>query len=632
MAFQQFKFNNFNGVATRWDPEKLPPGYAAVGRNVKFVGSSVKSRDGSTTAFMGPNLNARITGLVDFMMEPDNVRPIVCMDSDGTIFTEVSAGSGVVETRNVDASRANMYMEADTAQNKVFMAFSDLIDVKAEPRMYYRHADGVYEFTTVGAPSQNASMSSGLQTGVGDMVPGIRYAVTLFVTRSGYITGMLDSAVTFVNVVDPNRKVRMSGIPVGPTGTVARIIAFTESGASSAGPYFWITQDDVLEELNATITKTIIEDNTTTIADFNFTDDYLVGTEDVTNFFNKMELPDQISVYFSKALRRLVWAGEDQSTFRVSEPDDLETYFSTTGYVQPGDGDGQKAICAREFKGELYLLKDASGHLVVDSTNTPNTWKTLEKWTKMGPVGPRAVDVCDEFMAIASPQGLYTWDGAVEAWRSYEISGAKDNDQLSWDRINPDYAHLIWVTIDTVNKEIHVGVPLDQAVNISHEFVVNYAEGWKNRKWSLNDRQWTSLRYIKRQFGQMVGASAQPDGQLTYIDETTHDDPGGGFVSEFQTSFEPSINPGRIYQLGYVNLTAMGQGQLNVQVFPVRGQPRNLRQLTLNPSIFVDHTLKPSGQSERWAFRFFNNNDSQSWFSIQDITAFMNLLWQRNMI
>lgn len=634
-------FDSFGGMATRWPAEKLPPKFTRQAKNVQFLGDGVRTRDGCQVAFEGPTLTKPITGLGQFTLTDGTWVPIA-FDSSGKLFKETPAGSG--GTAEISTLTSDLYMDGVAAQNRFYMAFSDLQDDPNTPKVYFKYAaNNTFYLDSIGLAPNSTPVTGAASTATsGDIPTGDRYVVVLFKTRSGYIGGMTDDSVFKVTVSTEGKTLLVTGIPVGPSNCIARVLAFTEAGASSAGPYFYIALDDTLEELNnPSVTKTIIEDNITTALEVNFTDDYIVGTEDVTNFFNKIALPDQSSVYFSKTLRRLIWAGEDQSIFRVSEPEDFETYLSTTGFIYPAQGEGQKAITSREFKGELYLIKAGSGHLVADTSTDPSSWKTYQKW-EIGCFGSRAVDTSDDFMVIAGDDGLYTWDGVNMTWRSYEVSGSKVNGELSWDRINRSYGHLVWVTIDPTAKEIHIGVPLDTSTTISHEFICNYSDGWSRRKWSYTDLAFTTLVKLNRTLvgndvpnearkSQLCGASSGPTGRIMMIYPGSLSDDGKGFLGEYVTRFEPPPSYGGIFQVTSVDVMVQGAGQLTIESQTL-SKTRQLRMLDLVPDKFITHNIKTSGQSEQWSFRFTNNGDAGNWFSIQRITGYFNEIWQRRTI
>lgn len=643
MAFKPVPFESFGGMATRWSPEKLPPGYSQTAKDVKFVGGSVGSRDGCTPAFKGPN-PVPITGLTQFIsLHGDNVP--VAFDENGTLFSEVPAGSGGVPGIIAD-SLIGPYMEADTTLNELFLAFSDLKTGTNAPKIYYKPLSDInFHFDQVGLPPQSTPPGGSASSGtLGDIATGVRYCVVLFQTLSGYISGMTNGAVFKVNVVASNEELIITGIPTGPANVTARIVAFTEAGASSAGPFFWINAGTTLQELNNPITATFIPDNVTTSIQVNFSDSFLVAANDVTDFFNKIQLPFQASVYFSPTLRRLIWAGEpnNPNIFRVSLPDDPESYLGTTGFVEPGNGDKQACITAREFRGEVYLLKTESGYSVADSSTEPSTWRTTKRWDKIGPTGPRAVDVSATFMAIAAHNGLYLWDGANMTWASYEVQGGEaGNGMLNWDRINKDYAHLIYVFVDEYNKEIRIGVPLDQATSISHEFVMNYANGIgaKGRRWSYNVLQFTSMFRMFRpvtgdgvdnriKVSQLCGASANPTGQVVQIDPSSTTDCGQPIFPEFETAFFPPPTYGTIHQWGGADVSVKGVGQLLLDRASKRATYTPLRTIPLDGEKFVDHAIRGTGQSERFTVRA-RLSDAGGSFLLQRITAYLNPIWQR---
>ncbi len=54
------------------------------------------------------------------------------------------------------------------------------------------------------------------------------------------------------------------------------------------------------------MTATVINDNTTTSATLNFTDQYLLASTKVTSFFRKIQAPNCVDIYYAASLDRMV--------------------------------------------------------------------------------------------------------------------------------------------------------------------------------------------------------------------------------------------------------------------------------------------------------------------------------------
>ena len=133
----------------------------------------------------------------------------------------------------------------------------------------------------------------------GSLIPigaGTRQATVFFITESGYETAM-SPPVTFTTSSDANTLL-VSNIPIGPPNVIARGIAITEAGANGVpGANFYVIPDPVVFTVGTTITtytSTVIRDNTSTTAQFSFTDAVLLNSDEVdvqgNDLFNLIEL------------------------------------------------------------------------------------------------------------------------------------------------------------------------------------------------------------------------------------------------------------------------------------------------------------------------------------------------------
>lgn len=631
--------DQFRSLATRWAPEKAPPSLALRARNCVFVGETVHPRAGLSEAFVGPSATASITGLGEFQLT-DGTRLTLGLDSVGNLFKESpTTGVSIIDS----TMGADRFLDVAAAYHRAYIAVSDLQTGLGDPKVYYRDTDNVFRFEPVGMdPNDEPAGSGGASFAPGDIQAGLRYVIVMYRTRTGYTSGWTRDAVLAVDVTDDNSKIDISNPPVGPSQTVDRLVAFTQAGSSADGPYFAILEDADIQGLTAPITATIIPNNLAGgTYTFNFTDDYLVSSTDVTDFIDKIALVPQKSVLYSKTLQRLIWAGEDQDIFRVSEADDPETYMGSTGFVQPGLGDGGIAMRAIEFKTETFMVKDNGGFSVSDSTLTPAEWSTPRRWSNSGPMGPWAIDSSDQFMAWAHRSGPYIYTGDSPVWIGYEISGNAAN-YPSWDKINWLYAHLIYTTIDTETKTVRFGVPMDQSTQVNMEFVVDYSQGWKNRRWSQSDISATrALRVTRRMPAspnpgspidnrvsttQLLYAMNTLTGTVAYEDPTSILDMGQGFTQEFQTGYTPIQKIPGIYQIQAVEVTAGGEGGLSMTVYPTRAKPIVLSNVSLDGDA-DDFICKLDNQNERWSILVSNNTETGGFFVLHRLIIWIVKLW-----
>ncbi len=491
----------------------------------------------------------------------------------------------------------------------------------------------------------------------GNMCTGTRFMVVLFKNRNGYITGMTEASVQPVSVPTPGAQQLWAGsIPTGPSPqTAARICCFTVAGGASVGDYFYIAANDTVTGVQ--MTSTVINDNTTTTAVFNFTDIYLTASTKVTSFFRKVQAPPCVDIYFSESLSRMVLTGATGFTgsHLVSLPADPESFYGDTGVVQPGTLDGQATICWREFMGQSYSLKERSAYLITPAPTDPSTWTATKRWEGVGPVGPRAVDVGNKFMCFVHRSGAYVFFGDQPQRISTDIP-------KTWRSINWDYQHLIWVMIDEESKEVRIGVPLGDATFPSHVLKCNYEESESfdspihqitfgdnmgagiatafSRKWSVDDisayvcerveRKVTSLvagghaaasgaDALTRQSQIMFGSSG-PDGTVNAIIPGIFNDNGAGIDCVYETvSIADLMRP---QQLGGLSVNAIGYGDLSPSVIIGEGKdPSGKSEIKLLAMpldvIKFPKAVGARGIGERMRLRFTNGKQRDFWFDLK---------------
>ncbi len=142
------------------------------------------------------------------------------------------------------------------------------------------------------------------------------------------------------------------------------------------------------------------------------------------------------------------------SQIRGSYAEDPESFDSITGILSVAESNGQAVRAAFSLRGQLYFVKERSLFVTQDDgVNEPDKWSIAEVSNRVGTPSVHGVDVGEDWAVIAAREGLYLYAGSEPIKISQEI-------QPTWDQINWQYGHTLWVRVDTRNKRILCGVPL----------------------------------------------------------------------------------------------------------------------------------------------------------------------------
>jgi hypothetical protein len=501
--------------------------------------------------------------------------------------------------------------------------------------------------TSAGGPPPPVANTSGAGGNIApDSGTGLRYASIAFTNRNGNLSPTVTS-FTSVSVDVPGEQLYMANIPTGPSNIINRTIGFTVADGTNAGPFFYIPSATI--SAGIAMTATVLDDNTTTTAFFNFTDEFLEAetSTDMTDRLRCVLPPSAVDVYYSPSNDRVVLSGVDGygSGHYISLAADSESYYGDTSPIQVANGNGQRCICAREFQGTLYSLKERSGFTISPTATDPSTWSVQQRWEGVGPCGPRAVCVTNEFLFFVHRSGAYAY-----APSEPEPKLMTKEIPVLWSQINWDYQHLIWCCVDEENKEIRIGVPLGTATVPNQTLTMNYMEGLSGpihfsqyagkevamgaaRKWSLDDvAGFVSVRCerplplnasafgAQRQSQILIGSSS-PDGTVQMIATGVYNDNGSGIVCQYETTSTQDLMA--VSMLGGVSINALGVGSMTVSVMVARGDEEiKLPPFRLNTENWKGYSGGGRGQNERFRMRFTNGSAPDAWFALKYCNLF----------
>ena len=505
---------------------------------------------------------------------------------------------------------------------------------------------------------QMPQTSTAATTGtVGNVDTGIRYLVVFGQTQTGYQTGFSNSGPVAVNVTQSGWPIQCLRLTTGPYNWQARGVGVTVAGASAAGPFTYISQADIespgFNQPNVAITSTLVENNTDTTALFNFTDTYLPGASNVTNYFDKIELPPSVDVYFAKTLQRTVFTGAVgyQSGHLFSDIGNPESVRVPGGNFQVSENDGDRTVCYREIRGIGYSFKENSGFEVLTSGGDPSTWAPRQAWGGNGPVGALAIDIGgqddSEFAVWAHRSGVYLFAG------QHPILISREQEQ-AWKTINWDYGHIIKVRIDQVRRLVHILAPINGSTTINCRVVMDYYFGTgdpvvfvqrrgilvpnvEGRKWSQDDLTYNDALYVPQKSKnavQLAGVNVQnqmlffaADGSIKnlvegqYHDEDYAGTPVGYFSNWVSvlgespaTSFDNLIG---------ARMWATGNGLMNVTAYDDDDVPivltGPLSPYLLTPGFRTRKDIPAPagyGDSMRWAVGMDNGGVPDAWWEV----------------
>jgi IPT/TIG domain len=270
----------------------------------------------------------------------------------------------------------------------------------------------VFLFSLVGLRGQGALNSTTINGGgaggnaqTGGMISvGTHQLVVIFQTRTGFQTA---PSPMISWTCAGQKQATVTGIPIGPSNVVARILALTGSGGSS---FFYIPDNTQIPGSSllfngglapSTIVKsTIIPDNTTTSFTLDFPDNTLfAGTPidvDGNNLFNQVVLGPCLG-FFSYASRLLAW-GERNKVQNLLNMGFEGGFYSGAPTVPLG-----------------WTVVGAGGALVTNPVNFGEAWQVTGAGAGVRGKLQQTAYQDEEFVAIIDPSTQYTFRCWAEA-------------------------------------------------------------------------------------------------------------------------------------------------------------------------------------------------------------------------
>ena len=252
-------------------------------------------------------------------------------------------------------------------------------------------------------------------------------------------------------------------------------------------------------------------------------------------------------------------------------------------------------------------------------------------------------------MVIAHRTGLYIFGGGEPVKISEEI-------QPTWNQINWQYGHTLWVTVDTKERRIFVGVPLGAATSPNTVLMLDYRDldtaddiagrppisisyagrktaTDKTRKWSPWTIAANACALLERGDGTAIVAMGNgvPEvggggatGKVYQLNDAQLSDDGNAIPSYYTTHYFPERTVEQALNLGahrklfsYLTMFVEGAGNLSLTSFvDSPSVPQAQQPLSLSTPAVKDLELPINVLGERVAFQV-STNQAGAWFRLQ---------------
>ena len=341
------------------------------------------------------------------------------------------------------------------------------------------------------------------------------------------------------------------------------------------------------------------------------------------------------------------------SLVRASRVEDPESYDGIEGFFTIAEDNGQAIRAAFKLRERLYFVKEHSLHVTQDDgVNEPSLWSIAEVSHRLGTPSVHGVGIGEDWVVIAHRTGLYLFSGGEPVKISQEI-------QPTWNQINWQYGHTLWVTVDTKERRIFIGAPMGAATSPNKILMLDYRDldsaediigrppinitftgrktaTDKTRKWSPWTIAANSCALIERSDGTAIVAlgggvpgvgGGGATGKIYQLSDTQLSDDGAAIPSYYTTHYFPeraveqSLNLGAHRKLfSYLTMFVEGAGNLGLTTFADSSSvPQTQQPLPLSSPSIKDLELPINVLGERVAFQV-STNQPGAWFRLQKFT------------
>lgn len=600
---------SFNGLWDRGPDEAIPIDHFALAQNLKFKPASFYTREGSI-------LDVACGGVLRFhvyKITGQASRLLILLNNE-SIYDSVNMAAPILTIPGmIDFSMETFFDRAYITPHN---------GTTGLPGQFVHYYTGSGVARLAGGSGPVAGAITGVEGAAGNFDAGRHAWAVAFETASGFVTQFGAYGVSAVTTAGM-KSFNLSNIPIGPAGTIARILMGTRNveegwnGDYANQEWFFIPNGRIADNVSTTKTVSYFDADLTDQADY------------ILEQLSTIPAGVGITSYQGSMV---VW-GEDanQSTVRISRAGQPESFNSVEGFLQvePTNGGGVRNCV--EFRSSLYIMKSQRCYATQATDQEALFWgvplldgSAGTECHGVGKIFERNSNTVDKYL-IASRRGLLLFTGNFSEEITWKINDI-------WKRITKTHFHRIQVYVDADAQFIYVSLPLDGSTVTNAMLFGDYTEGLDSAKvkwslWAFPDNP-VSIALDVDDVSKAVIFRYAREGQNIYkLVSDARNDYNAVIVSAFETAQLPTDSKGEVFHHGGVRFRLYGDGDLDLVVTCLDGaQVYNLSAISLEPTPGVYHLRTFNAQSEKITIRGTLNNINQ-YMTVTKMWVFVRQLW-----
>lgn len=602
--------NLFSGVFDRGPDQSTPADHFIAAQNITFDQNAVYTRDGSALDLLVAKTILRVR---TYEKTGEATRYLI-LDNNGNLFDSTVLGSPILTIAAMKDFALQVMFD------RAYISPHDGNTGLPGEFVYVYDGTGIARLAGGNAPV--ATLVCSTPAAAGNVEQGMHLFAVAFETPSGFIT---QRSPATLYTAPGGKKVTISSIPTGPTGTAARWIVATRvmpvyNGNQQAYEFFYVPNGR-------------LADNTSTTIDLSFYDADLSASADFL-YDQLTQIP--AGVYLGIFKGALVVCGENANPTRarVSLFSQPESFDSVLGYLEiyPKDNGGPIRNCI-EFRSQLIFHKSYRAYITSDNNDTPDTWT-------VGPLDKSIGSECNGLCRILDVDGTSNDNFIVASRDGLEVFNGSYSDDLTfkihdiWMRINRLYFHKVLVAYNPIQSRLYVAVPLDAATECSHILYCDVASGFSSQGarwavWKMKGGQNITGLFVDIQFANKL-AMMKWAGYIGNIYRTTiglTDDDGVAIESFIRFAFISPDPRGGICLFSGIRLLIRGNGDLQIRVFSIDdAYTLDTPSITLAASPGIMKTREFLFENEKASIQIKVDQFGE-WFSLRDYRVFGIPVW-----
>ena len=459
------KLENFKGIFDRGRDEVCPRNHFIDALNLVHDHDEIKTREGLH------RLHADVDPRRVFVYKRINeASRLMILKPGGVLVDSLNIGSPVITIPRMEDYSATVFF------NKFYFTPHNRVAGITGEKIYVY--DGAICRPICGEAPTGTLIANNYSSG--SVEDGIHIFAVAYETNSGFITR--PGPVNFPVLDAPGEmKVRLTGIPVGPVGTVARHILATKSVENYDGnqigyEFFFVPDGRIANNVDT---------------------EYVVDFFDVALLSSADYLFDQLTslgagLGLTQYQGRMVAWGFGDSRVFFSKPGAPESFDGVDGFIVVDPAESGDVTNTIEFRNQLEINKSLRAYVTQDNGDVPVTWDviSIDKGAGTECFGISTIldsrgNNTDRYL-IADRSGLLVFNGLFQrpelSWKIEKI----------WKRINLNAFNTIQIAHDPISGRIYINIPLDGATEPSHLLMGDIAEGYDylNIRWELWKFPW----------------------------------------------------------------------------------------------------------------------------------------------